>query len=284
MQRKRRSGRIAKELPIVLLGTDTTGRVFSEETKTVVLSRHGAGVVTRYRFSPDELLTLRLYGSTKEAEVRLVGQIGGEPGRYVYGVAFVDPDPDFWSMEFPPPDPFEPAIRLIALECSMCQTRAEMEQGDIEEDVYAVNGNILRHCAECGTSTPWKKAEVAALPASPARPARPNSNSPPLTTAPKSSKPLSVASEPSFVESFEPTLAHRVRPQPLRHRLHTPPYPPFRSLLHSPIPKSLRRRPALLLCSRRPYMSLFHLPKKLRSPRLSSRKFPYANWMRMEGA
>jgi hypothetical protein len=67
MQRKRRSGRVAKEIDIVLLGTDTTGKVFSEETKTVVLSPHGAGVVTRYRFSPDELLTLRLAGTAKEA-------------------------------------------------------------------------------------------------------------------------------------------------------------------------------------------------------------------------
>jgi len=47
MHPKRRSGRIAKELPIVLLGTDTAGKVFAEETKTVVLSRHGAGVVSK---------------------------------------------------------------------------------------------------------------------------------------------------------------------------------------------------------------------------------------------
>ena len=160
MQRKRRSGRIAKELPIVLLGTDATGKVFSEETNTVVLSRHGAGVVTRYRFSPDERLTLRLPSLAKEAEIRLVGQIGGEPGRYVYGVTFVDPNPDFWPMEFPPPDPFEPGSQKTALECSMCQTRVEMEQGDIEEDVYSVNGNILRHCAECGTSSPRKKPKA----------------------------------------------------------------------------------------------------------------------------
>jgi hypothetical protein len=189
MPQKRRSGRITKEIPIVLLGTDATGKVFSEETNTVVLSRHGAGVVTRYRFSPDELLTLRLPGTAKEAAIRLVGQIGGEPGRYVYGVTFVDPDPDFWPMEFPPPDPFEPSSQQIALECSMCQTRVDMEQGDIEEDVYAVNGNILRFCAECGTSTPWKKAEGEVLPGSLARPAKPNFNTPSLTSAPKTSKP-----------------------------------------------------------------------------------------------
>jgi PilZ domain len=211
MQRKRRSGRIAKELPIVLLGTDATGKVFSEETITVVLSRHGAGVVTRYRFSPDERLTLRLPSLAKETEIRLVGQIGGEPGRYVYGVTFVDPDPDFWPMEFPPPDPFEPVGRSTALECSMCQTRVEIEQGDIEEDVYSVNGNILRHCAECGTSTPWKKAESEALLAPPARPANPSLNLPVLTPAPKTSKPhLDVA--PAFAESSAPVLTAAHRP------------------------------------------------------------------------
>jgi hypothetical protein len=210
MQRKRRSGRIAKELAIVLLGTDATGKVFSEETITVVLSRHGAGVVTRYRFSPDERLTLRLPSSAKEAEIRLVGQIGGEPGRYVYGVTFVDPNPDFWPMEFPPPDPFEPANQRIALECSMCQTRAEMEQGDIEEDVYSATGNILRHCAKCGTTTPWKKAEGEALPAQPPRPAKPNLNLPSLTRTPKTSKAIPEA--PTLEESFEPPLGASYTP------------------------------------------------------------------------
>jgi PilZ domain len=205
MQRKRRSGRIAKELAIVLLGTDATGKVFSEETITVVLSRHGAGVVTRYRFSPDERLTLRLPSSAKEAEIRLVGQIGGEPGRYVYGVTFVDPNPDFWPLEFPPPDPFEPASQQIAFECSMCPTREEIEQGDIEEDVYSVTGNILRYCEECGTSTPWKKAEAEGLPAQSARPAKPNLNLPSLTPTRKTS--MAVPDSPALEESFEPILS-----------------------------------------------------------------------------
>jgi PilZ domain len=238
MQRKRRSGRITKELPIVLLGTDATGKVFSEETNTVVLSRHGAGVVTRYRFSPDERLTLRLPSSAKEAEIRLVGQIGGEPGRYVYGVTFVDRDPDFWPMEFPPPDPFEPASQRIALECSLCQARQDVEQGAIEEDVYSVNGNILRYCEECGTSTPWKKATgephlvpvIASAnpppklpPPSPGssfdaehskvvRASQPSSlkqnfNSPPPSTAPKTLEPHVDVPAAPFAESFEPMLA-----------------------------------------------------------------------------
>ena len=163
MHPKRRSGRIAKELDIVLLGTDTTGKVFSEPTKTVVLSRHGAGIVSRYRFTPDEVLILRLPDSSKEAEVRLVGQIGGEPGRYIHGVAFVDPDPHFWPMEFPPAESFESGSQPLVLECSLCQERQNFEPHEIEEDVYSVNGNILRYCESCGTATPWKRAVTEAL-------------------------------------------------------------------------------------------------------------------------
>jgi hypothetical protein len=226
MQRKRRSGRIAKELHIVLLGTDTAGRVFSEETKTVVLSRHGAGVVSRYRFTPDELLTLRLPDSGKQAVVRLVGQIGEEPGRYVYGLAFVEPDPDFWPMEFPPPESFERASLCLALECSLCQSHQSVEQHEIEEDVYSVNGNILRHCESCGTSTPWRKVQDAGEPASavpplegsdstpvrfsrasPASPPKSRFNSSPPKRAPRTAKPDFELPEPSFALTLEPALA-----------------------------------------------------------------------------
>lgn len=163
MHRERRSGRIAKELDILLLGTDAYGKVFSEKTNTVVLSRHGAGIVSRHRFSPDEALTLRLGGSAKEAEVRLVGQIGGEPGRYVYGLAFVDPKLEFWPMEFPPPEPFETVNRQLTLECSFCGAREVVEQVEVEEDVYSVNESILRVCKTCGISTPWKKSHGEAV-------------------------------------------------------------------------------------------------------------------------
>ncbi|MFI5093292.1 MAG: PilZ domain-containing protein [Candidatus Acidiferrum sp.] len=204
MQSKRRSGRIAKELAIVLFGTDAAGKVFSEETKTVVLSRHGAGVVSRYRFAPDEVLTLRLPGTTQEALVRLVGQIGGEPGRYVYGLAFLDPDPHFWPMEFPPPDPHEPVSRRITLECSFCLARQDVEQGDIEEDVYSVLGNVLRYCPDCGTSTPWKKALIEAVPVPAASPAEANFRSVPSYPAPRVSPPHLASPAPSFAASFEP--------------------------------------------------------------------------------
>jgi hypothetical protein len=237
VQRKRRSGRIVKEIPIVLLGTDTTGKMFLEETKAVVLSRHGAGVVSRYRFSPDELLTLRLPDSNQEAEIRFVGQIGGEPGRYIYGVAFVEGDPHFWPLEFPPPESFESASSFILLECSLCQATQNVEQHEIEEDVYSVNGNILRFCENCGSSTPWKKPAAEAFLAPAANPAMPPFRLPTSssravqsefvrTSLPDRGKPnLSlprpspgslkpVLRVPAFAASFEPAQSTSTAPAP----------------------------------------------------------------------
>lgn len=249
MGRLRRSGRIAREIPIVLLGTDTTGKVFSEETKTVVLSRHGAGIVSRYVFAPDELLTLRLPGSTEEAEIRLVGEIGGQPGSYIYGVTFVDPDPHFWPLEFPPPEPFEKAGRRLALECSLCRTRQNVEQHEIEEDVYSVNGNVLRYCARCGVSTPWTKALGEPAPIPDAGPAQNYSDSStPLVEQyfePIFSLPLSSPSavRPAFRPLSIPdqaSIAHTAKD--LSASLESPglPYPPSQAsaiaLLSSPEP------------------------------------------------
>jgi len=84
----RRSGRIPKKIPIILLGTDTSGRVFSEKTRTLVLSRHGVGILSRNKFAPDEALRMRIAYSGRETEIRLVGHLGEDPRGNLYGVAF----------------------------------------------------------------------------------------------------------------------------------------------------------------------------------------------------
>jgi len=55
----RRSSRIPKEIAILLVGSDMEGKMFSEETKTVVLSRHGAGIVSQYALYAEQELILR---------------------------------------------------------------------------------------------------------------------------------------------------------------------------------------------------------------------------------
>ena len=163
----RRSGRISKEIPIVLLGTDTSGRVFSEETRTLVLSRHGAGIISRHKFSPDDVLLMRIPSTGQEAEIRLVGHLGPHPNGFVYGVAFCNPALDFWHMDFPPPAQEHLLPPGVALECSFCNSRSLVQQNEIESDVYLASNSVFRYCESCGQSTPWKPASGAVSESSP---------------------------------------------------------------------------------------------------------------------
>src|SRR5260370_32763212 len=97
----RRSSRIPKEIAIMLVGSDMEGRVFSEETKTVVLSRHGAGIISQYVLSAEQEMILRRLDNDKEAEVRVVGQLGCHGESHTYEVAFLDPELAFCGVQFP---------------------------------------------------------------------------------------------------------------------------------------------------------------------------------------
>jgi hypothetical protein len=151
----RRSGRIHKEVPILLIGNDADGKVFCEETKTVVLSRHGAGVVSQHKLPAEQELILRCAETNKEAEIRVVGEVGEESGTFTYGIAFLDPNANFWNVEFPPPSPEDLQAGLMSLACSACGSRLTLDDSDLEIDVVAINNGVVRFCKRCGSSTFW---------------------------------------------------------------------------------------------------------------------------------
>jgi len=160
----RRSGRVSKSVPILLIGSDAEGRVFTEETHTVVLSLHGAGIVSNNKLIAEQELILRSMESNREAEIRVVGEIGSEDGRYTYGVAFLDDELDFWKMDFPaPPLPAERPLELV-LECGSCGETVTLLNGDYEFDVCAIHGGLVRYCTECGFATVWKRPESGGVP------------------------------------------------------------------------------------------------------------------------
>jgi hypothetical protein len=158
----RRSSRIPKEIAILLVGSDMEGKVFSEETKTVVLSRHGAGIISQYVLSAEQELILRRLDTDKEAEVRVVGQLGSHGESHTYGVAFLDPELDLWGTQFPSMTESEEEGSRVLLQCGGCKAREMVQQSDMESDVYLVNEGIVRFCKRCGSSTIWKRAAEGA--------------------------------------------------------------------------------------------------------------------------
>src|ERR1700694_4795125 len=158
----RRSSGIAREIPILLVGSDMEGKVFSEQAKTLLLSRHGAGIVSELKLSAEQELIIRSLETNKEAEVRVVGQLGSVGGSYTYGVAFLNQNIDFWGIEFPPVSQSEKEANRVLLQCASCKAREMVQQSDLESDVYIVNEGIVRLCKKCESSTLWKRADEAA--------------------------------------------------------------------------------------------------------------------------
>src|SRR6266705_2879302 len=115
----RRSSRIPREIAILLVGSDMEGKMFSEQTKTVLLSQHGAGIVSQYVLSAEQ---------------------------------------DLWGVKFPSMTDSEKEASRVLLQCSGCKAREVVQHSDLESDVYLVNEGIVRFCKRCGSSTIWKQA------------------------------------------------------------------------------------------------------------------------------
>ena len=183
----RRSDRIPKEIGLLLVGWDAQGVQFMEQTKTVVLSRHGAGIVSAHKLAAEQELTVVHEESQKETEIRVVGQIGCEGDSYTYGVAFLDPTVDFWGVEFPSASQVEILARRKQLQCSVCGRREVADLGAFESDIYAIHGGIQRSCERCSGSTLWKESAGDApgeIAAPEAPPVSPEATSPPESPPP----------------------------------------------------------------------------------------------------
>ncbi|MGB2637307.1 MAG: PilZ domain-containing protein [Candidatus Acidiferrum sp.] len=164
--RARRGGRLSLAVSIRIIGSDAEGKVFSEETHTVVLSQHGAGIVSRQKLGAEQELVLRAVEAKREAVARVVGEIAKQGEVHTYGVAFVDAELDFWRMEFPETADWDSRPALLLLECGGCKGTVELENGDFEYDICRIHGGLARFCEDCGFLTVWSQSHELA----PARP------------------------------------------------------------------------------------------------------------------
>jgi len=101
---RRRSSRVAIDMPVEVFAQAENGKMFREETRTTNVSAHGALLIlgSPVQIKPSVLLinkTTRI-----EVQCRVISLKETEKGKVELCVEFLIPQPRFWGISFPPED------------------------------------------------------------------------------------------------------------------------------------------------------------------------------------
>jgi hypothetical protein len=103
-QSKRRSSRVAIDMPVEVFGQTQNGKMFREETRTTTVNAHGALLILASAKAINASVILINKKTSTEAQCRVVYLKEMEKGRVELSVEFVTPQPRFWGIAFPPED------------------------------------------------------------------------------------------------------------------------------------------------------------------------------------
>jgi hypothetical protein len=179
----RSSDRVSLTLHLEAFGTDQSGQEFAEPARTQLVSRGGAELVLKRQLAIGQTLRLRLPAAEhsdastaaeiREAEARVVAQLGGHPEGFAYGVAIADPSAKLWDITIPPLAAAHLAMARLLMECVHCRSRelAYLDERELREfDLHQI---VARACRACNASTLWQPAAQE----SPSHDARASQNS-----------------------------------------------------------------------------------------------------------
>ena len=98
----RRSPRVAIDMPVEVVGRSVNGKGFRQETRTTAVNAHGAHLILATATEIELSVILKNKKTSAEVECRVVYQKRMEGGKAELGIEFVDPQPRFWRIAFPP--------------------------------------------------------------------------------------------------------------------------------------------------------------------------------------
>jgi hypothetical protein len=101
---KRRSSRVAIDMPVEIFGQGANGKVFRAETRTMAVNAHGARLILSSATELKSSVLLINKKTSTEVQCRIVYQKETEKGTAEVGIEFIDPQPRFWGIAFPPED------------------------------------------------------------------------------------------------------------------------------------------------------------------------------------
>lgn len=159
--KRRISERLQIAIPLRVLSFDPehfeTGG-FSEDTRTLFVSRSGASLPLRNSVVVGDSLRIINLSNHSEADFRIVGALGtSQDGACIWAVEFPERKDDFWGVECPPQDAEIFEIADI-LECRACGKKANHRLTFMELEVLLSTGIVIFNCDSCDKPTYWVDA------------------------------------------------------------------------------------------------------------------------------
>ncbi|MBI4165864.1 MAG: PilZ domain-containing protein [Acidobacteria bacterium] len=162
----RRGDRVSLNLPIHVAGTDAQGRPFREETRTVVVTRHGAKIILSRELQPEAEVTIRYPRTGREAAARVVGDAGTIHDGHQYGVEVLDPSVNLWGIHFPTAAEASNAVGRVLLECTSCHAQEISCLDGLSLGVFQANRQISCPCMCSEAMTIWTEVSSDGTPGS----------------------------------------------------------------------------------------------------------------------
>jgi hypothetical protein len=110
---KRRSQRVVIDVPVTVFGQSSSGKIFTENTKTVTVNAHGALVTLNVDIDPQKSALLLHAKTGTQVQCRVAYRKETKKGCFDVGLEFASPNPKLWGITFPPED-WNPADRKKA--------------------------------------------------------------------------------------------------------------------------------------------------------------------------
>ena len=157
----RRSDRVSLTVLLEASGIDNLGLEFKDRARTMLINRGGAVIVLDRELKPEQELQIRRQtgaDSEKIVRARVVGEFGRHKDGYLYGIEILNPEDDFWKIEFPPIAESTEAVARMLLQCSYCKSREVAYLNELELRGFEINRGIARHCKTCSVPSIWTQA------------------------------------------------------------------------------------------------------------------------------
>jgi len=100
----RRSQRVCLSVPVTVVREGPGNHRVTEESRTLIVSAHGALILLGLTVEAGQLLTMRHTKTQEELICRVIHLGPDQSGKREVGVEFEKPAPRFWRIAFPPLD------------------------------------------------------------------------------------------------------------------------------------------------------------------------------------